>query len=151
MKKKNRALIILVVIVLCSVVGLYFLHMSKQKDSNPFKIPVNSNELLTESKEGYNSVEVYQRNNRLIINAKSEADFFDGAQFIVDTQEKIAESDVEIIWTSIGGGTEKTENNERIIAEIKIKENGEVIFDKKINFFKKAFEAIEDVLEKKMK
>lgn len=84
------------------------------------EIAVNNNELLMESKEDYNSVEVYQQKNQLIINAKSEMDFFDGVQFVVETQKKLDPSDVDIIWTTLGGGTEKTEKNERIIAEIKI-------------------------------
>ena len=50
-----------------------------------------------------------------------------------------------------GGGTEKTENNDRILAEISVRENGTVIFDRKINFLKKAFEAVEDVLKKRSK
>lgn len=41
----------------------------------------------------------------------------------------------------------KVEDNDRIIAEIKITDNGELICDTKINFAKKAFEAVEDVLE----
>lgn len=151
MKKKNSALIILILIFLCSLSGLYFLNKNKPEKSNPFKIAVNSKELLMESKEGYNLVEVYQQNNQLIINAKSEAAFFDGAQFCVETQKKIDTSDVEIIWTTLGGGTEKTEDNERIIAEIIIQEGGEIIFDKKINFAKKAFDAVEEMLDKKMK
>lgn len=41
----------------------------------------------------------------------------------------------------------KTEDNDFIIAEIKISEDGELISDNKINFAKKAFDAIEDVLK----
>lgn len=56
-------------------------------------------------------------------------------------------SDIDIVWTNIGGGTEKTEDNDLIIAEIKISENGKLISDTKINFAKKAFDALEDVLK----
>ena len=49
---------------------------------------------------------------------------------------------------TIGGGTEQVEDNDRIIAEVKIiTDNGELICDTKINFAKKAFEAVEDVLK----
>lgn len=149
MKKKTIALIIFMLIFLCSVISLHYLNINKQEKSNPFKIAVNSNQLLIESEEGYNSVEVYQQKKQLIINARSELDIFDGAQFVVKTHKKLNSSDVEIIWTTIGGGTEKTENNERIIVEIKIKESGDIIFDKKINFLRKAFDAVEEVLERK--
>lgn len=49
---------------------------------------------------------------------------------------------------TIGGNTEQAEDNDRIIAEIKIYDNDELIFDKKISFAKKGFDAIEDVLER---
>ena len=83
--------------------------------------------------------------------AKSEAAFFDGAQFTVETSEEIKPEDVEIIWMTINGRTEQTEDNDRIIAEIKIVDGDELICDKKINFAKKAFDAIEDVLEQTTK
>lgn len=40
------------------------------------------------------------------------------------------------------------ENHDFIIAEIKITENGELIFDTKVNFAKKAFEAIDEFLQR---
>lgn len=46
------------------------------------------------------------------------------------------------------GSTEKTEDNDLIIVEVKILENDKLISDTKINFAKKAFDAIEDVLKK---
>ncbi len=149
MKKKNIIIIILILVFLFCAVGLYYLHTNAGKNENPFKIAVNSNELLTESEEGYNSIKIYQQNNQVIVNAKSEAAFFDGAQFTVATQGKANPSDVKITWTTLGGGTEETETNKRIIAEIKIQQGKKLIFDKKINFMKKAFDAIEDVLTKK--
>ena len=59
--------------------------------------------------------------------------------------------DIEVIWTTLGGGTEKTENNDLIIAEIKISEDNNLIFDTKVNFAKKGFDAIEELLERQMK
>lgn len=115
------------------------------------QVPVDNGELLTSSKEGYNSVEIYQQENQLVVNAESEALFFDGMQFIVETEGEITSENVEIIWMTIGGNTERTEDNDRIIAEIKICDNDELIFDTKINFTKKAFDAVEDVLERTKK
>ena len=85
---------------------------------------------------------------KLVINAQSEAAFFDGVQFTVEIEGEIAQEDVEIIWMTIGGNTEYVEGNDRIIAEIKISDNDELICDTKINFAKKAIDAIEDVLER---
>lgn len=43
---------------------------------------------------------------------------------------------------------EYVEGNGRIIAEIKKSDNNELICDTKINFLKKAFDVLENVLEK---
>ena len=121
----------------------------KKKENS--SIAVNNNELLTSSKEGYNTIKVYKQENQIVINAESESAFFKGTQFTVKTSGKITSDDVKIIWMSIGGNMKKAEDNDRIIAEIKITENGELICDKKINFAKKAFDAVEDVLEQNTK
>lgn len=113
-----------------------------------FVVPVTRDELFISSEEGYNSIEIYKQENKLVINAQSEAAFFDGVQFTVEIEGEIAQEDVEIIWMTIGGNTEYVEGNDRIIAEIKISDNDELICDTKINFAKKAIDAIEDVLER---
>lgn len=112
-----------------------------------FSAPVKNNELLVCSEEGFNSIKVYRKENQIVVNAESESAFFEGTQFSVGTSGEITPENVEIIWMTIGGGTEQVEDNDRIIAEIKITDNGELICDTKINFAKKAFEAVEDVLE----
>ena len=83
----------------------------------------------------------------MFVSAKSESDFFKGTQYEVETHGNVNSDDIEIVWTTLGGSTEKTEDNDFIIAEIKISEDGELISDNKINFAKKAFDAIEDVLK----
>lgn len=83
---------------------------------------IESEVVLASSKEGYNSLVVYQLNNALIVSAESEAAFFDGVRYEVETQGNVDSSDIDIVWTNIGGGTEKTEDNDLIIAEIKISE-----------------------------
>lgn len=116
---------------------------------NPFKIETSDYELLSQSTEGYNTIEVYQHEGKIVVNAKSETAFFDGAQFIVESENELSSEDVTIIWTTIGGGTEKAEGNERIIGEVIIQENALVILDKKINFMRKGFDAITEMLEQK--
>ena len=151
MKKKNIIILVLILVILACIISLYLLKLNNKAESSPFKIAVNSSELIKRSVEGYNSVEIYAQDHQLIINTQSETAFYDGAQFVVETNEEINVNDVQVIWTTIGGNTEETTDNARIIAEIKIQEAGVLIFDKKINFAKKAFEAVEDVLEKNMK
>lgn len=151
MKKKKTILIVSVSLLLCCAVGFFVLRGIRSGEQTPFPIVTVENELLTKSQEGYNSVEVYRQNGRLVINAKSEAEFFDGAQFVVETQRELSPSDVEIVWTTLGGGTQKTEKNDRFLAEVKVRQEGKMIFDRKINFLKKAFEAVDDVLKRKEK
>lgn len=145
MKRKNLIIIVMALLILgCAV--LLFCNNTKESKRVP-QAPVNNGELITSSKEGCNSIEVYGQENQLVVNAESEADFFDGVQFIVEIEGEIAPKDIEIIWMTVGGNTEQAEENDRIIAEIKISDNDELICDKKINFTKKAFDAVEDVLE----
>lgn len=144
----NKKVIIITIVVLAILESVIFFY--KQNAENSKKYTQNSIErevVLASSKEGYNSVVVYQLNNALIVSAESEAAFFDGVRYGVETQGNVDSSDIDIVWTNIGGGTEKTEDNDLIIAEIKISENGKLISDTKINFAKKAFDALEDVLK----
>lgn len=144
----NKRVIIITIVVLAILESVIFFYKQNAENSKRYTQNSIDNEIvLTSSSEGYNSVVVYQLNNALIVSAESEAAFFDGVRYEVETQGNVDSSDIDIVWTNIGGGTEKTEDNDLIIAEIKISEDGELISDNKINFAKKAFDAIEDVLK----
>lgn len=149
MKKLKLVGILAAVVMLMFVVAAaYLFEKNTDEPEEIFVIPVNSDELFISSEEGYNSIKVYKQANILVINALSEAAFFDGVQFTVEIDGEITPEDIEIIWMTIGGNTEYVEGNDRIIAEIKISDNDELICDTKINFAKKAFDAMEDVLER---
>lgn len=147
-KLKVVGILAAAVILMFAVVAVYLSEKNADKPEEIFVIPVSSDELFIRSKEGYNSIEIYKQANRLVINAQSEAEFFDGVQFTVEIKGEITPEDIEIVWMTIGGNTEYVEGNDRIIAEIKITHNDELICDTKINFAKKAFDAIEDALER---
>ena len=146
--KKLKLVGMLAAVVMFIVVASYLSEKNVDEPEELFVVPVTRDELFISSEEGYNSIEIYKQENKLVINAQSEAAFFDGAQFTVETDGKITPKDIEITWMTIGSNTEQAEDNDRIIAEIKIYDNDELIFDKKINFAKKGFDAIEDVLER---
>lgn len=146
MKKRIIIAIVVALLFLGCVISLYRNNVEKQSDS--FQISVDNEELVASSREGYNSVMIYEQENLLVVNAESDAVFFDGVQFTIKTQGEVKPEDIQIIWTTLGGGTESTEDNDFIIAEIKICEKDKLIVDTKINFAKKAFDAIEDVLER---
>ena len=146
MKKKLIITIVEILLLLVSIIFLRLNNMKEKKESS--QEFTDYGELLISSTEGYNSIEVYKEDNVLVINAISESAFFDGAQYTVETQGKVKPEDIEIIWMTLSGGTERKEDDDFVIAEIKISEDNKLIADKKINFIKKAFDAIEDVLER---
>ena len=153
MDKRTGATCILILLLLGCIVLL------KRNDAgnheNPFPISVIGGELLMSSREGFDSVTIYRMGDLLVINAESDAEFFDGAQFTVEPKGEIGPEDIEVIWTTLGGRIRRedagTEDHDFIIAEIRITENGELIFDTKVNFAKKAFEAIEELLQRNKK
>lgn len=145
---KKRVLISTVAVLIILGCVIFFLCKNiggNEKDSQKL---MDSEVVLASSKEGYNSIVVYQKKNILVVSAKSEAAFFEGTQYEVETQGNVDTNNIEIVWRTLGGSIEKTEDNDLIIAEVKILENDKLISDTKINFAKKAFDAIEDVLKK---
>ncbi|WP_312059243.1 hypothetical protein [Anaerotignum sp.] len=121
-----------------------------EEAKNPFSIDISKYNILAQSSADYNSIDVYQLDKIIVIHAKSESEFFDGAQFVVKAQNDLSAEDVSITWTTLMGSTEKTEGNDRVIAEIKIEDNGTLIFHRKINFAKKAIDAVTDILIDRM-
>ena len=142
-----RKKIIIIIVVMLILLGCTML-IVKNNDNEKGEmllIPVNNNELLVCSEE--DSIKVYRQENQIVVYAESESAFFEGTQFSVGISGEITPENVEILWMTIGGSKEQVEDNDRIIAEVKITDNGELICDTKINFAKKAFEAVEDVLK----
>lgn len=138
---KKRVLISTVAVLIILGCVIFFLCKNiggNEKDSQKL---MDSEVVLASSKEGYNSIVVYQKKNILVVSAKSEAAFFEGTQYEVETQGNVDSNNIEIVWRTLGGSTEKTEDNDLIIAEVKILENDKLISDTKINFAKKAFDA----------
>lgn len=145
---KKRVLISTVAVLIILGCVIFFLCKNIGRNEKDSQKLMDSEVVLASSKEGYNSIVVYQKKNILVVSAKSEAAFFEGTQYEVETQGNVDSNNIEIVWRTLGGSTEKTEDNDLIIAEVKILENDKLISDTKINFAKKAFDAIEDVLKK---
>ena len=128
---------------------LFCLSACGGQDANEMlPITVRSDELLYTSTMGYHTIEIFQQPERLVVNASSEAIFFDGLQFVVPTQEILTQDDIEVVWLTLGGFVEEAPPEQKIFAEITIRENDNIICHKKINFLQKGFEAVEDSLMK---
>ena len=145
--KKKELIIIIALLVFWGCVA-YLTKDNKKSGEDSVVQPIVGGELLVSSKGGYHAVEVYKLKNMLVINAESESEFFDDTQLTVETQGDISPEDVEIIWTTISGGTEETEDNDFVYAKIKIYENDELIFETKIDFLGKAKEALGETFKR---
>ena len=151
MKRRSIFVVVVAIVLLGCVIFLDSYKINNEEQRIPVQIAIDNGELLVSSREGYNYVTIYKKENSLVIYAESDTVYFDGAQFIVETQGKVEPEDIEVIWTTLGGGTERTEDNDLIIAEIKISEDNNLIFDTKVNFAQKGFEILDELFKRQMK
>lgn len=85
------------------------------------------------------TVEIYQdKDNKILVTAKSNSEFFDPLQYELEYDKAISKSDIDIKWKTAMGNTNPTEDDQIGIAHVSISENGDVVSERKINFAKKA-------------
>jgi hypothetical protein len=70
-------------------------------------------------------------------------------QYVLEFDKTISETDIDVEWTTIMGNPEPTKDDQLAIAQVSISENGEIISQRKINFFKKGIEIIIDTINQK--
>lgn len=149
--KKKKVIFVITTYVFLACVAFRIKNWGRKEQESPFQLAVEAEELLVSSKKGFHSVEIYEQEKQLIINAQSEADFFDGAQFVVETAGEVKQEDIEIIWTALGGKTKVSEDNAFIYAEIRVYEDNKLIFNEKINFVQKAFDIMQELGNEEMR
>ena len=86
-KLKLVGMLAAVVMLMFIVVASYLSEKNVDEPEELFVVPVTREELFISSEEGYNSIEIYKQENKLVINAQSEAAFFDGVQFTVEIEK----------------------------------------------------------------
>lgn len=104
---KKRVLISTVAVLIILGCVIFFLCKNiggNEKDSQKL---MDSEVVLASSKEGYNSIVVYQKKNILVVSAKSEAAFFERTQYEVETQGNVDSNNIEIVWRTLGGVQKK--------------------------------------------
>jgi hypothetical protein len=95
----------------------------------------------------YYTVEIYQNSdNSIIVNADSNSEFYKKTQYVLEFDKAISETDIDVEWTTVMGNPEPTKDDQLAIAQVSISENGEIISQRKINFFKKGIEIIIDTI-----
>lgn len=96
------------------------------------------------------TIEIYQdENNKILVNAKSNSNFFEPLQYEIEFNTSISKSDVDIQWTTLMGNPTPTANDQLGIAYVSILEKGKNLNEIKISFVNRGIEVIEDTLEKK--
>ena len=92
------------------------------------------------------TVEIYQdKNNKILVNSKSNTDFFEPLQYEVECNTRITKSDIDIEWTTLMGNPEPTEDDQLCIAYVSVSENGKLLDKRKISFVNRAIDVIENV------
>ena len=112
-----------------------------------YQATVSPNEQYTESDADvvYYTVEIYQNEeNDIIVSADSNSEVFDRMQYVIPCDEKIAEADIQVEWTTLMGNPKPAKDDQLAVAQVTISENGEIISQRKINFARKAIEVIAD-------
>ena len=96
------------------------------------------------------SIEVYQNKDyKILVNAKSNSQFFEPMQYELEYDKKITESNITVKWTTLKGKPKEKENDQLGVAYVSILENGKVLSERKISFVNKAIETITDTVNKK--
>jgi hypothetical protein len=110
----------------------------------------NKEYVETDDEIVYYTVEIYQNgDNSIVVNADSNAVFFDKMQYVLEFDKTISETDIDVEWTTIMGNPKPTKDDQLAIAQVSIPENGEIISQRKINFLKKGIEIIIDTINQK--
>lgn len=95
------------------------------------------------------TVEIYQNeDDKILVNSKSNSNFFEPLQYEVKSNTSIAKSDIDVEWTTLMGNPNQTEDDQLSIAYVSISENGTLLDKRKISFVNRAIDIIVDAIEK---
>ena len=115
-------------------------------EDNRLYIDNNGKDLIDNSNSW---VQILDENNKILVSSKSNSGLYEPAQYELDFNTSITESDVDVEWTTLMGESTPTENDQLSIAYVSISENGKDTIKIKISFVNGGIEIIEDALEKK--
>lgn len=112
-------------------------------------ISPNREYVETEEDVVYYTVEIYQtKDNMVLVNAKSNSEFFEPLQYEVECNDSITESDIDLEWTTLMGNPNQTEDDQLSLCYVSISENGTLLDKRKISFVNLGISIIEDVIPK---
>ncbi len=123
---------------------LSFSLRTPQNDS-PFTVSVDDSMLIYRSDSGYDHFLVYQMNDLAVVHATSDSAFFDGAEYLIETDTPLRAEDISVTWTAVSG-VETDDPSEVVFGEICITQNGKELLREKINFVQKGTDALGEAL-----
>lgn len=95
------------------------------------------------------TVKIYQdKDNSILVDSKSNSEFFKSLQYKIEYDTSIKKSDIDIEWTTLMGNPNPTKEDQICIAYVSISKNGELLDKRKISFINGAIEIIEDAIIK---
>lgn len=115
------------------------------KETNKY-IKTKSENLVATYKSNFDYVDIYIFNNKIVINVYSESKFDKPNQQVIPFKGNITKENIEVKWKGIGGIDLEQGNSGVIAANIKIIQNGEVIFNDTIDLVEKLWDVLPEVL-----
>lgn len=114
-----------------------------------YESTISPNEAYAEKEEDkvVCNIRVYQNEERTItVEAVSNAAFFEDIQYEIPCNDLISDADIDIVWTTLMGSTDPTEEDQLVAADVLLSSNGMVFSERKINFMSKAVEIVVDAI-----
>lgn len=94
------------------------------------------------------TVKVYQLDDKdVVVCISSNSAFFDGIQYQITCDDVISESDINVVWTTMMGNTEDTEDDQYTFVSISISENERIFSERRVNLIEGAMEIVIEVIE----
>ena len=115
------------------------------KEKNKY-IKTKSENLVATYKSNFDYVDIYSFNNKIVINVYSESKFDKPNQQVIPFKGNLTKENIEVKWKGIGGIDLEQGNSGVIAANIKITQNGEVIFNNTIDLVEKLWDVLPEVL-----
>ena len=108
----------------------------------------NEDIVQNEEDKVYQTIKIFQNeSNDIIVNATSNYVGFEDLQYTFRSNSKISKEDVKVKWLTLMGSQEASEDNARVIADVIISNDGNVISERKINFMSKAIDIVIDSIK----
>lgn len=109
-------------------------------------IQTEKSHLLSSYSSTFHKIDVYEYDDKIIINSYSEGKIDEPNQLVVKTDGEISKDEIQVDWETVGGVIVEEESENVIAARVKIQQDGKVILDESISLFEKGWKALDTAL-----